>query len=62
MREKSLVQGASGFGFASHGMKNWCEIFKPISERSSRVLTFENHLKTALWRIISGGCLLNLQM
>ena len=62
VREKSLVQGASGFGFASHWMKNWCEIFKPISKRSSRVLTFENHLKTALWRIISGGCLFNLQM
>ena len=64
VREKSLVQGASGFGFgfASHWMKNWCEIFKPISKRSSRIFTFENHLKTAPWRIISGGCLFNLQM
>ena len=49
-REKSLVQGAIGFGFASHWLKNWRESFKPITKRSNRnpVITFDSHLKTAL--------------
>ena len=51
-REKSRVRGASGFGFASHWLKNWRESFKPITKRSNRnhVITFDNHLKTALLR------------
>ena len=28
-REKSRVQGAVGFGFASHWLKNWRESLKP---------------------------------
>ena len=46
---KSRVQGAIGFGFASHWQKNWREIFKPITERSSRdrVISFGCHLKGA---------------
>ena len=38
-----------GFGFASHWQKNWCETFKPITERSSRnrVISFGCHLKSA---------------
>ena len=49
-REKSRVQGAIAFGFASHWLKNWRESFKPITKRSNRnhVITFDSHLKTAL--------------
>ena len=48
-REKSCVQGAIGFGFASHWLKNWRESFKPITNRSgNHVITFDSHLKTAL--------------
>ena len=49
-REKSHVQDAIAFGFASHWLKNWRESFKPISKRSNRnhVITFDSHLKTAL--------------
>ena len=48
-REKSRVQGAIGFGFASHWLKNWHESFKPITKRSNRnhVITFDGRLKTA---------------
>ena len=44
------MQGAIGFGFASHWLKNWRESFKPITKRSIRnhVITFDSHLKTAL--------------
>ena len=51
-REKSRVHGAIGFGFASHWLKNWRESFKPITKRSNRnyIITFDSHLKTALWR------------
>ena len=49
-REKSRVDGAIGFGFASHWLKNWRESFKPITKRRNRnhVTTFDSHLKTAL--------------
>ena len=49
-REKSRVQGAIGFGFASRWLKNWRESFKPITKRSNRnhVITFDSHLKSAL--------------
>ena len=49
-REKSRVNVAIGFGFASHWLKNWRESFKPITKRSNRnhVITFDSHLKTAL--------------
>ena len=49
-REKSCVQGAIGFGFASHWLKNWRESFEPITKRSNhnQANTFDNHLKTAL--------------
>ena len=49
-REKSRVQSAIGFGFASNWVKNWRETFKPITKRSNRnrVITFDSHLKTAL--------------
>ena len=45
-REKSRVQSA--IGFTSHWLKNWCKIFKPITKRRNRVITFDSHLKTAL--------------
>ena len=49
-REKSRVQGAIGFGFASHWLKNWRNSFKPMTKRTNRnhVITFDSHLKTAL--------------
>ena len=49
-REKSRVHGATGFGFASHWLKYWCDSFKPITKRSNRnhVITLDSHLKTAL--------------
>ena len=42
-REKSRAQGAIGFDFASHWLKHWREILKPITKRSNR-----NHLITYL--------------
>ena len=50
-REKSRIQSAVGFGFASHWLKNWRHIFKPITRRinHSRVITLDSHLKTALY-------------
>jgi len=49
-REKSRVQAAIGICFASHWLKNWREIFKPITSSSNRnrVITLDSHLKTAL--------------
>ena len=32
-REESRVQDAIGFGLASNWLKNWNEIFKPITKR-----------------------------
>ena len=54
-REKSLIHGAIGFGFASHWLKNWRESLKPITKRSNRnhVITFDIHLKTALTCLIA---------
>ena len=47
-REKLRVQGA--IGFASHWLKNWRDIFKPITKRSScnRAINLDSHLKTVL--------------
>ena len=44
------MEGAIGFGFASHWFKKWHEIFKPMAMRSNRksVITLVTHLKTAL--------------
>ena len=49
-RERSRVEGAIGFGCASHWLKNWRDSFKPITKRSNRnhEITFDSHLKTAL--------------
>ena len=49
-REKSRVNGAIGFGFASHWLKKLRESFGPITKRSNHnhVTTFYSHLKTAL--------------
>ena len=46
-REKSCLQGAIGFGFASHWSKIWLESFKPITKHSNRnhVILFDSHLK-----------------
>ena len=45
-KEKSRAQGAIGFDFASHWLKNWHEFFKLIIKRwnRSRVITFDSHL------------------
>ena len=50
-REKLRVHGAIGFGFDSHWLKNWGQSVKPITNRSNRnhVITFDSHLKTALY-------------
>ena len=34
-----------GYGFPSHRLLNWCEIFKPIIKRSNcnHVITFDSH-------------------
>ena len=49
-RELLRVQGAIGFGLASHWLKNWRKSFKPIAKRSNRnhVITFDSHFRTAL--------------
>ena len=49
-RQKSRVQGAIEFGFPSHWLINWGEIFKPITKRINCdcVITFDSPLKTAL--------------
>ena len=49
-REKSGIQSAIDFGFASHWLKTLSEIFKPITncEEIASVITFDRHLKTAL--------------
>ena len=48
-REKSRAQGAAGFGFASasHWLKRWGEIFKPITKprNRDRVMTFDSHFE-----------------
>ena len=48
-REKSRVHGAVCFGFASHWLENWRQIFRPINKRSNRnrLIAFDSHLKTA---------------
>ena len=50
VREKSCMQVAISFGFPSHRLINWREIFKPITKRSNcnRAITIESHLKTSL--------------
>ena len=49
-REKWLVHGATGIGFASHWLKIWRKSLKPITKRSdgNHVITFDSHLKTTL--------------
>ena len=51
-REKSRLQDAIGFGFASPWLKNWRETFKSITKRNNRnrkrIITFDSRLKTAL--------------
>ena len=53
-RDKSRVHGATGFGFASHWLKNGRESFKPITKPSNRnhIITFDSHLKTALFVLL----------
>ena len=48
-REKSRVQGAIGFGLASHWLKSWREFFQSITKRGNSVITFNSHLKGALY-------------
>ena len=50
MPETSRVQGAIGFGFASHWLKIWRAILKPITKHSNRnrVITFDSRLKKSL--------------
>ena len=43
VREKSHVQGAISFDFASHCLKNWCWFFL-----ANCTIAFDSHLQTAL--------------
>ena len=45
--KKLHVQGGIGFGSATHGLKNWPEIVKPITKGHNCVIIFSSHLKTA---------------
>ena len=50
-QEKSCVNGAIGFGFASHWLKNWRDSFKPITTCSNRnhvITLFENCLNSII--------------
>ena len=51
-REKSRVQDVTGFGFASHRLKNWQEILQSITMHCnynrSRVIACNSQLKTTL--------------
>ena len=49
-QEKSRVQGAIGFGFASHRLKNCSESFRPITKSSNRnhLVTVDSHFNTPL--------------
>ena len=42
--EQLPAQSTIGFGFASHGLKNWREIFKPINKpiNCNRGITSDN--------------------
>ena len=44
--KKSHTQGATGLDFASHWLKNWCTIFKPIPKHRNHncMITFNSHL------------------
>ena len=47
-RENSRVHSAIGFGFVFHWLKNWREIFKPITKCRNCIITsirqsFENY-------------------
>ena len=44
-RKNSRLQGAIGFGFASHWLKTWQGIFKAITKRKNRnrVINFDSH-------------------
>ena len=49
-REKSRAQGAIGLGFASHLLKNWRDIFKPIMRccNTNCFVTLDSHLTASL--------------
>ena len=46
----AIICNSLGFNFNSHCLKNWRESFKPTTKCTNRnhVITFDNHLKTAL--------------
>lgn len=51
--EKSRIPGAIGFASASHWLKNWRDIFEPITQRSNRnrIITYYSHVTTAMWEL-----------
>ena len=60
VQEGASVQGMIAFGFPSHWFMKWHEIFKPITKCSNNcnhVITFNSHLKTALFRLHAIGCM-----
>ena len=47
-REKLCLQGAIIFGLASHWLKNWREISKPIAKRGNRSEFLSTHVRRVL--------------
>ena len=57
-REDVHEQVTIGFGFTSDWLRNWREIFKPITERGNTKpkqtrVTFDTQLKTTLYQIMT---------
>ena len=54
-RQKSHVEGA--VDFPSYWLKNWREIFKPMTKHRNREIALDRHLKNALYfyRAITRG-------
>ena len=50
--KKSCIQDVTGFGFASHWLKNWCKFLSQSlyvhSNHYDHEIIFDSHLKTPL--------------
>ena len=68
MRERSRIESATDFGFASYRLKKWRDIFKQITicSNRNREITFDSHLITALIPGLLGAIItfyeLNIQL
>ena len=50
-REKSRLRDAIAFGFASHWLKNWREIFKPITRSIAHWLWISSSIARVTWKL-----------